>query len=310
MAEVSVLMTVYNGMPYLAPAVESIIDQTLEDFYFIIVDDGSTDGTADYLDGLKDPRIVVIRQENQGTAAAANHGLKHVTTPFLARMDADDVALPHRLEVQLKYLREHPDVGLVGGQVVPLGDHGVGGSLALPLGHEAIDRCLMLGQHAMSHSSLMMRAGVLQSIGGYWKHRLVDDIDMMIRMGEVSKLANINEVLLKYRVHSDSVNGRGQMRLHQSYQYAIKLAEIRRAGQPPISIEEFEAMQRNRHWLVRACEKLHVHAITQYRIGTADILGNRRLSGAFRIAWAMCCSPKRTFQRLSRMAKKQTEVAS
>lgn len=308
MAEVSVLMTVYNGMPYLPTAVESILAQTLQDFHFVIVDDGSTDGTTDYLSSLTDKRIEVICQENCGTAAAANRGLKHVKTPFVARLDADDVAIAHRLESQVKYLKEHLDVGLVGGQVVPLGDNGEGRSLVLPLHHEAIDRCLMSGQHGLAHSSLMMRTNILNSIGGYWKHRLVDDIDMMIRMGEVSKLANIDDVLLKYRVHASSVNGRGQMRLHQSYQYAIKLAELRRAGQPPISVEDFESMQRERSWLAQMKDKIHVHAISQYRAGIAELHGSRRLRGAIRIGWAMCCSPSRTLHRLFRIAKKQLGV--
>ena len=305
MAEVSVLMTVYNGMPYLPTAVKSILDQTLQDLHFVIVNDGSTDGTKEYLASLDDDRIDVIHQENRGTAAAANHGLSLVKTPYLARMDADDVAVANRLEVQLKYLQENPDVGLVGGQVVPMGDHGEGRSLALPLRHDAIDRCLMLGQHALAHSSLMMRTNVLKSIGGYWKHRLVDDVDMMIRMGEVSKLANVSDILLKYRVHANSVNGRGQMRLHQSYQYAIKLAQLRRAGQPAITVEEFEAMQRDRNWFAQMGEKIHVHAISQYRVGIAEIHGRRRLTGAFRIVWAMCCSPSRTLHRLTRIAKKK-----
>jgi len=205
MAEVSVLMTVYNGMPYLPAAVQSILDQTLQDFHFVIVNDGSTDETADYLDGLNDDRISVIHQENTGTAGAANHGLSHVKTPLLARMDADDVAISNRLEIQLKFLNENPEVGLVGGQVIPMGAHGEGGSLLLPLHHEEIDRSLMLGQHGLAHSSLMMRTPLLNSIGGYWKHRLVDDIDMMIRMGEITKLANVDDVLLKYRVHAGSV---------------------------------------------------------------------------------------------------------
>jgi len=90
MSEVTVLMTVFNGMPYLAEAVNSILRQTLSDFEFVIVDDGSTDGTADFLKSLEDPRISIIHQENRGTAAAANHGLENINTRFVARMDADD----------------------------------------------------------------------------------------------------------------------------------------------------------------------------------------------------------------------------
>src|SRR3972149_8043921 len=131
MTDVTVLMTVYNGMPYLPPAVDSVFAQTLRDWRLVIVNDGSTDGTADYLSALGDPRVPVLHQENQGTAAAANHGLAHCDTEFVARMDSDDVSLAARLEKQRDFLQAHPEVGLVGTQVAPLGARRAGRSLRL-----------------------------------------------------------------------------------------------------------------------------------------------------------------------------------
>src|ERR1700740_1969587 len=104
MADVAVLMTVYNGMPYLPRAVESVLEQTFRDFRFVIVNDGSIDGTVQYLAGITDPRVLVLHQAKRGTGAAANHGLKHCNADFVARMDADDVALSGRLEAQLDFL--------------------------------------------------------------------------------------------------------------------------------------------------------------------------------------------------------------
>src|SRR5262245_17189068 len=138
MTDVTVLMTVYNGMPYLPLAVDSIFNQKLRDFRFVIVDDGSTDDTGDYLRGLTDPRVVTLWQSNQGTAAAANFGLKHCETEFVARMDADDIALPTRLDKQRDFLLAHPEVGLVGSQMAPLGAKRTGNSVRLPLSHDAI----------------------------------------------------------------------------------------------------------------------------------------------------------------------------
>jgi glycosyltransferase involved in cell wall biosynthesis len=133
---VSILMTVYNGMPYLPAAIESMLKQTFQDFEFIIVNDGSTDGTVAYLDSLADPRIHVVHRENGGTAAAANQGLQHCRGEYIARMDSDDISLPHRLATQVAFLDQHPRVGLVGAQMAPLGETGVGKSLILPTTHE------------------------------------------------------------------------------------------------------------------------------------------------------------------------------
>jgi len=161
-------------MPYLAEAVDSILCQTLSDFEFVIVDDGSTDGTPEYLRGIKDPRVSIIRQDNGGTAAAANHGLENVSTRFVARMDADDISLPDRLAKQLAFMKQNPDVGVLGSQVVPVGSSCHGKSLALPCTHEELFSDMMSCKHGLAHSSVMIDADRLKSIGGYWSLRLID----------------------------------------------------------------------------------------------------------------------------------------
>ena len=93
MTQVTVGLNVYNAMPYLPEAVDSLLNQTLQDFQLIIVNDGSTDGSSDYLESLTDPRIQLIHQENGGCNVASNVVIKLCNTPYLARMDADDIAL-------------------------------------------------------------------------------------------------------------------------------------------------------------------------------------------------------------------------
>ena len=303
MPEVTVLMTVYNGMPYLPQAVESILDQSLEDFRLVIVDDGSTDDTASFLASLDDPRIHIITQLNRGTAAAANHGLKFVETPFVARMDADDIADQDRLAKQLAFLQDHPEVGLVGAQVAPVGDHGHGRSLNLPTTHTGIFEALMTGRHGLAHSVTMMRTAVLKKIGGYWNLPLIDDWDMMLRMGEASQLANIDEVLLLYRVHSGSINGQSMWRMHREIGYSVECAKRRQSGSPPITFQEFEQQMNRLPWIVRVSERIHVHGMANYRLAIADIHGQRKLSGYLRLAYAALCSPGRTLHRMGRTVK-------
>jgi glycosyltransferase involved in cell wall biosynthesis len=308
MSDVSVLMTVYNGMPYLQLAVESVLAQTLQDFQFVIVNDGSTDGTTEYLTSLTDPRITVLQQANQGTAAAANHGLAHVDSAFVARMDADDVTLATRLERQRNYLLANPHVGLVGTQVVPLGSSRAGSSLQLPLTHAEIYPAMLSGRHGLAHSSIMLRTDLLREIGGYWSLNLVDDWDMMLRMGEVAELANLPEVLHHYRVHEGSLNGSGMRRMRFSIDYACELARRRQTGRPPISPDDFAANRNSRPWWQRANESLELHARTQYRLAVAELHGRRRLIGAARLAWAALCSPQLTLERLARVFRKETQL--
>lgn len=306
MPDVSVLMTVYNGLPYLDKAVDSILSQTLKDFRFVIVDDGSSDGTSEYLRSIKDDRVTVLTQSNQGTAAAANLGLKQIQTPFVARMDADDIAMPHRLETQLAFMKQHPDVGIVGAQVAPIGESGQGRSLALPTTHQQIFKTIMAGRHGLAHSSLMIRTQFLKQVGGYWSLPLIDDWDMMLRMGEVSKLANVDEVLLHYRVHQGSLNGQSMWRMHRHIGYAIDRAMRRQRGDDSISFEAFEDAMSRRPWIHRTAERMHVHAMTHYRLAVADLYGGSRLRGVLRLMYSACCSPTRTIYRVARMLRKKT----
>src|ERR1039458_3032292 len=113
---VSVVMAVRNGMPYLTESIESILAQTMRDFEFIVINDGSTDETERYLGGLADSRLRIFSQANAGVGASANRGIALARGRYVARMDADDVSLPTRLERQVQFLRENPEVALVGTQ--------------------------------------------------------------------------------------------------------------------------------------------------------------------------------------------------
>src|SRR5689334_8878938 len=114
----TVLMSVYNGVRFLSQAIVSILGQSFGDFEFLIVDDGSDDGSWEILQRhAGDARIRLIRQDNRGLAASLNRGLAEARSPLVARMDADDVARPHRLQTQIDFLRERPEIVLVGSAV-------------------------------------------------------------------------------------------------------------------------------------------------------------------------------------------------
>lgn len=299
---VSILMPVYNGMPYLRQAVQSVLDQTLTNWQCVIVNDGSCDDTRDFLASIRDDRFLILDQQNAGISAAVNHGLRHCLAPYVARLDADDIALPTRLAEQTTFLDAHPEVALVGTQVVPMGAQGTGASLQLPTEHHAIMSALLAGRHAVAHSSAMIRTDVLRQLGGYWSLAFGEEYDLMLRIGEVAQLANLDRVLLHYRVHQASMNGSAMRRMRTSVAYACELARRRQSRLPAISFDDFQAQRNTRPRWQRWAETIDVHARAQYRVAQAELYGGQKLRGVARLAWAAACSPRLTIERLLRIA--------
>ena len=207
---ISVLMPVYNAERYLAQAVESVLAQTLGDFEFIIINDGSTDRSEEILRGFaaRDSRIRLISRPNTGYVVALNEGLGQACGEFIARMDADDVCLPRRFERQIAFLRQHPKVALVGGRVEIIDE---AGRLIIrprvPLDNDALQRALLEGKNLIGHPTVMVRRQTMLDCGGYNVDACpAEDLDMWLRVGEVGEVANVPELILKYRQHARSVS--------------------------------------------------------------------------------------------------------
>ncbi len=295
---VAVVMSVYNGMPYLPEAVKSILDQTYHDFEFLIVNDGSTDGTEAFLATLTDPRIHVFTQDRQGQQSAAHLGIRSTQAEYIARMDSDDVASPDRLEKQVAYLDKHPDVGLVGTQITRRGDRGFGLKSHLPTEHHQIVDDLMHNRHSMCNPSTMLRRDLYFAVGGYWKYNIAEDWDLFLRLAEVSKLANLDEPLLSYRFHSGSINGRRIIEAQLYNEYAAHLAKLRASGQPPVPYETFLATHRSQSFPSSVLFYCDCYSLGQYRLAVADLHSGRPLRGYLRMTYAIACSPNRLFRRM------------
>lgn len=208
---VSVVMAVYNGERYLADAVESTLSQSFADWELVVVDDGSTDGSSRILAeyAAADPRVVVHRQENGGMAAALNQGLDLARAPLVARLDADDLSLPGRLEQQHRFLRDHPEVGMVGGQAAIIDRNGREVAEArYPLDDKAI-RDQMKRTTAFVHSSVMIRREVLDRTGGYRSQfDSAEDLDLWLRVAERAQLAHLPEKVAAYRIHPEQTSNK------------------------------------------------------------------------------------------------------
>jgi len=302
--KVSVLLATYNAMPFLPAAVESVLQQSFRDFELILVDDGSTDDSAQYLDSLSDERIKYIRQENAGLAAALNHGISHCRGEYIARMDGDDISLPQRFAEQVAFLDKNQDIGCVGTQTAPFGSARVGSDLKLPTAHDEIYQALWTGAHAIVHASVMMRSGLVHEINGYWPFRLVaEDYDFFLRMGEITRFATIDRVLYHTRFHMASINGRGMLQMRRSVDYARDRAVRRREGLPEISFDDFISARTEAPRWRRSIEAIDAYARSQYRASVAEFCGGRPFVGYSRLAWAAICAPSLTVKRVFRLLR-------
>lgn len=207
---VSVLMPVYNGGKYLAEAVESILNQTFWDFEFLVLDDGSTDESLQLLllYAKKDSRLRVISRKKRGLTFTLNELLSFARGEFVARMDADDVSLLDRFDRQVTFLREKHKVVCVGGASQMIDSAGrYLTTLSQPQTDVEIQKLVLGGHGAITHPCAMMRITSLRLVGGYdEEYSTAEDIDLWLRLGEVGELANLPDVLLKYRLHDRSIS--------------------------------------------------------------------------------------------------------
>lgn len=199
-------MPVYNGERYLGQAIDSILAQTFTDFEFLILDDGSSDGSLAIIQSYasNDARIRVISRPNTGIVGALNEMIGKARGELIARMDADDVARPDRFEVQVRYLEQNPDCVLIGSRVLLIDSDGDPLMvMPTPLSHEEIEEGLLnFGGQLIHHPSTMIRRRSLLEIGGYRPEcREAEDLDLFLRLAEIGRIANLAEPLLNYREH-------------------------------------------------------------------------------------------------------------
>jgi glycosyltransferase involved in cell wall biosynthesis len=230
---VSAVVPVYNGAAFLERALRSLLTQTLADIEVIVVDDGSTDETPAIIAGLaaRDRRVRPLRQEHAGEAAAANRATAEARADLIARLDADDMAVPDRLERQVAWLEANPSVAAVGGWLVSIDRHDR--KLRLHTYPAGSVREIMSRGPAIAHPTAVMRKSVLAAIGGYrYQFNVAEDYDMWLRMAEKADIANLPEVLAYYRLHPGQTTARFRGRQARLAELARVLAGCRKQGRP------------------------------------------------------------------------------
>lgn len=227
--KVTVLMPVYNGEKYLREAIDSILSQTFTDFEFLIVNDGSTDGSVNIINSYDDPRICLVHNEkNLKLPAALNKGIDLARGAYIARMDCDDLSLPARLVRQVAFMDAHPEYGLCASNMIIVNTE------KEIIGPGFVDTAVpsewtLLWENPFGHPTVMLRKEVLDKYNLRYRELFSEDSDLWSRLVLTARITRLPEVLLHYRSHSDSAfsqNARGHIlqAIESSKQLACAIA--------------------------------------------------------------------------------------
>jgi hypothetical protein len=228
-------MPVRNGERYVDQAIASLVEQTFRDIEIIVIDNGSTDSTPVRLKAwvAREPRLRAERLDRANLAESLNHGATVARASLLARLDADDLAHPDRLKVQLQTMRSRPSLGVLGsGAELIDGDGQRLGEIRMPRAHPEI-RERQRTSCSVIPSSSMMRAELFWRSGGYRKGlNISEDFDLWSRMTELCEAENLPDVLISYRIHSGSVTARQPVRMALASLCVTAAMEARQVGAP------------------------------------------------------------------------------
>lgn len=216
MPRVSVIISTFNGQRYIREAVQSILDQTFQQVELIVVNDGSTDATLNILRAFDDRRITIVNNPgNLGIAASQNNALSVATGEYLALMDHDDISLPDRLQMQVDFLDAHPEVGMLGCNCISVDENDNVQSVSSHFSDDAFLRWqLLLCGCPFFHTSLMVRRSEMERIGGYdGSYLFAGDYHVISKLTECCGVANLDQPLVKWRVHRSSVSSINRQQL-------------------------------------------------------------------------------------------------
>ncbi|MFN6038935.1 MAG: glycosyltransferase family 2 protein [Bacteroidota bacterium] len=202
---VSVLMPVYNGEKFIKDAITSVLNQTFQDFEFIIINDGSTDRSEEIILSFNDPRIRYFKNNvNLKLISTLNKGLDLCRGKYIARMDCDDFAYPHRLETQFVFMESNTDHGLCGSDIDIDGDY----KSWVAIGDMEFIKFCFLFLNPLSHPTAFLRTSTIKENKLYYPKEYIhaEEYIYWLNIMNYSKVANLPEKLLRYRFHSDQIS--------------------------------------------------------------------------------------------------------
>lgn len=291
---VSIIMPMYNALPFAKDAIASILGQSFRDFELLIIDNGSTDGSLEYVESISDSRVRVLQERERGAGRALTAGIFAGRGELLAVMDADDVAHPDRIRTEVEFLQAHPDIILVGTRFAFLVGSAIIPVPPQPKEHEAIRRALMEGRPVICNPSTMFRADIAKTLGGHQLPGPGHDVDFFLRMTEVGKVANIPALLHYYRLHAASNSIVKMAEVNRFHGFSIACAKARAKGQDEPDISKFSQDWDRRSLLARLAELADAKSLELYRRAVVMRTRNQHLGSFGASIVAALLSPRRT----------------
>ena len=242
--KVSVVMSCYNAEKYLRPAIESILNQTFSDFEFIIWNDGSSDATEEIIKNYADPRIRYFYHENTGLGKALNLACKEAIGEYIARMDADDISLPNRLEKEVDFLEKNKSFVLVSSAVNYIDDDGIYLGRSFPYTWDKIIKKVVFKKSLIVHPAVMYRRDAYLSSSGYMNIFGGEDRVLWGRMIHYGKFANLSVPLLNYRILPNSLS-----HINSGTPYSFILRGLREKITRDDCIDEHDILLHNQVYL-------------------------------------------------------------
>lgn len=295
--KLSVILPIYNGMPYLRDSINSLLNQTFHNFVVYAIDNGSTDGTQEYISGLKNPQIIYIRLKEKNFVKALNVGLDLVNTPFVARMDSDDISHPSRFEKQIKFLEKNDKIKLVGsnGQYINTANNRHL-DINVPLSHEEIIQSMLKSRNAIIHASIMFRYDIIRLYGKYDTNYFpCEDYELFLRIGDKIKFANIPDRLYQFRITENSI-------LAKSIKESIKLYyHISSKYSPKYNNSIYDI--NTKYFQLNIWQELDVISLSIYRKGLNYYLNKNKIIGYYYFLIASFINPSRLFYAIKKKMK-------
>jgi len=297
---VTVLMSVYNGEEFLSESIESVLGQTFQNIEFLIIDDGSTDGSAEIINKYSnnDSRIVFIKKNNTGLTDSLNIGLRHASGEWIARLDADDIALPNRLQDQLNFVVANKDVSLLGGRCVEIDQTGMEVKKhSYPSDHNILMKHLRSIKKFFPHSSAFFNKQIVVDLGGYnERFRRSQDCDLWLRIGEIGRIACLDVPVIKLRKHFNMISNTNNGRLQTIMGMCAVICHLRRKK----GLSDPSRMDENRlreflDWLEKRMEQEGVFQERRSWQAIRDVYYNHnenKIKGAKAVATYLSKNPK------------------
>ena len=299
-------MSVRNGLPYVEQTVQSIFAQTFFDWEFVIVDNASTDGSAESIERISkaEPRVTLLRTDKDlGHSGGLNLGLQHCRGAWIARIDADDIALPSRLERQIEFLRANPDLKVTSCLAYYINAQGdrVGKSFHDLTTREAYARYLRKNLAiGILHPGAVINRIELNEVGGYrQEYGPANDIDLWARLSERGALILVQEeYLMEYRVHEASETAQDFEHSRLKYQWARDSMRARRKGQPEPRWEEYVYGRLHAPWWKRLNRWRKTNARRLYRQAAQSLISRHAVRAFIEMAMATLLQPTYTVPRM------------